>query len=250
MTAIVLVGAGASAYTLLPNRPGPIAEAADVAASATTVSPAPSTSTESTSLSAIDAPGTYTFAAAKAYCAALDRTLPTRVESLSFATPGPFFWTSTPYATTGTARKAWAVSGSISRGVAQSARHHARCTRSATPTVTDFRIAAGQVTDPETGLTWQRGFAPAAVAASAATSYCAKLTLGGRSWRLPTVRELATTVDETRTVPAVDTKTFPGTPRSGWFWAAPESGRRWMLTYLDGSTDSGRARTGHVRCVS
>ncbi|GGN73571.1 hypothetical protein GCM10010112_42990 [Actinoplanes lobatus] len=247
LAAIVLVGAGAAAYTLLPKRPGPIAEAADVAAGAST---APSASTESTSLPVIDAPGSYTFAAAKAYCATLGRTLPTRIESLSIAAPGPFFWTSTPYATTGTARKAWAVSGSISRGAAQSARHHARCTRPATPTVTDLRIAAGQVTDPVTGLTWQRGFAPAAMAASAATSYCAKLTLGGRSWRLPTVRELATTVDETRTVPAVDTTTFPGTPRSGWFWAAPESGKRWMLTYLDGSTDSGRARTGHVRCVS
>ncbi|GGN34769.1 hypothetical protein FHR83_005938 [Actinoplanes campanulatus] len=35
-----------------------------------------------------------------------------------------------------------------------------------------------------------------------------------------------------------------------WFRAAGESGERWMLTCLDGSTDSGRARTGHVRCVS
>ncbi|MBO3739548.1 Lcl domain-containing protein [Actinoplanes flavus] len=254
LAAIVLVGAGASAYTRLSERPGPIAEAADVAAGATTVSPAPSAATESAALSVIDAPGTYTFAAAKAYCAGVGTDavwrLPTRAESLSIAAPGPFFWTSTPYAATGAGRKAWAVSGPISRGATQSARHRVRCTRSATPMVTGLRIAAGQATDPETGLTWQRGFAPAAMAASAATGYCAELTLGSRSWRLPTLPELATTVDDTRTVPAVDAKTFPGTPASGWFWAAPESGRRWMLTYRDGSTDSGRARTGHVRCVS
>lgn len=91
------------------------------------------------------------------------------------------------------------------------------------------------VKDPNTGLTWQRVIprlyegctgkyvgdrgAPGATCALVdAQNYCAGLTLESDAYRLPTVDELMSIVDNTRTNPAIDPSAFPNTPPI-FFWS-------------------------------
>ncbi|MDI6105451.1 sigma-70 family RNA polymerase sigma factor [Actinoplanes sp. NEAU-A12] len=215
---------------------------------------------------------------AKTYCASLKLAgggwhLPTRIELTSIidhsrrqpaidvrAFPGTsprFFWSSTPWAVD-ESRLAWAFNfyeGLTSNAGVQTNAYWARCVRSEGGSGDPaYRTADGQVTDPATSLTWERTGPAAAMSAAAATSYCAGLTLGGQTgWRLPSVKEIATTVDDSRVHPAINVRAFPGTVGNGWYWtstnAAPEPGRRWALNYDDGFTDYRRATTGFVRCV-
>ncbi|MFC4066964.1 Lcl domain-containing protein [Actinoplanes subglobosus] len=221
------------------------------------------------------APGVYTFAEAKAYCAKLGGGgwhLPTRVELMSIVdvsrsgpaidtkafpgTPARFFWTSTPWAVTKTPLRAWIINfyeGLASNGAFQTGEFNARCVRSAGGSGRPgYRVAAGQVTDPETGLTWQRATSKEMTAAQA-TAYCDALELGGGAWRLPTLRELATTVDDSRVAPAIDTGAFPDTLKKGWYWTSdrsePEPDRRWALNYDDGYTNYRDISAGYARCV-
>ncbi|GLY06415.1 DUF1566 domain-containing protein [Actinoplanes sp. NBRC 101535] len=223
------------------------------------------------------APGTYTFTAAGEYCAdlALDGGgwhLPTRVELSSIidsgrsgpaidttafpGTPAQFFWTSTPWAVTKTPLRAWIVNfyeGLASNGAYQSADYRVRCVRSAGGSgKPSYRIAGGQVTDPKTGLVWQRATSEQ-MSAAAATGYCAALDLGGHRWRLPTLQEVSTTVDDSRVAPAITTTAFPGTVKAGWYWtatrAAPDTGLRWALNYDDGYTNYRKIVSGYARCV-
>jgi hypothetical protein len=127
-----------------------------------------------------------------------------------------------------------------------------------------YTVAAGEVTDNYTGLTWQQGFSAARMAWSAAAGYCAALTVNGHTgFRVPTLSELATTVNEALVGGAINRTAFPNNP-SGcgatfWFWAAEASkvgGDAWGLSYCDGYTgwNSGSAAwntfpDGNVRCV-
>ena len=56
-------------------------------------------------------------------------------------------------------------------------------------------------------------------------------------WRLPTVRELHTLVDEARSHPAIDTEAFPDTPPT-WFWSASQANSRithaWLVHFGEG----------------
>jgi hypothetical protein len=88
--------------------------------------------------------------------------------------------------------------------------YQVRCVQSADGTgEPGYQIADGQVTDPATGLIWQQAPSATTMPASAAPSYCATLDLGGHSWRLPSIKELATLVDEDRVSPAIDVSAFP-----------------------------------------
>jgi len=100
------------------------------------------------------------------------------------------------------------------------------------------------VTDNYTGLTWQQVYSSSRMAYSAAASYCSSQNTGGFSdWRVPTLNELASTVNEALVAPAIDRDVFPNTP-SGcgatfWFFAAEPSlvgGEAWGLSYCDGFT--------------
>ena len=116
-----------------------------------------------------------------------------------------------------------------------------------------YRIAGGEVTDPATGLTWQRSASTSTMASAAAPAYCAGLGLGGHAWRLPGMQELATTVDESRVAPAIDTAAFPGTAEKAWYWsasmAATDPAARWAINYDDGYTSYRPIAAGYVRCV-
>ncbi|MEV7144738.1 DUF1566 domain-containing protein [Streptomyces tauricus] len=225
------------------------------------------------------APGTHTFAKARSYCADLDLDgggwrLPTRIEVLSLVdtarsgpaidtaafpgTPAQFFWTSSPWAVTKTPLRAWIVNfyeGLTSNAAYQSGSYQVRCVRGGSGTGRPaYRVSAGQVTDPATGLTWQRAGAPGTMTAASADGYCAALSLGGRAWRLPTVKELATLVDDGRVTPAIDRTAFPDTPGTGAYWSssvfAPDPSQRWFLSYNDGITSHRSLDGAHVRCVS
>ncbi|MFC1641463.1 DUF1566 domain-containing protein, partial [Myxococcota bacterium] len=121
------------------------------------------------------------------------------------------------------------------------------------------------VTDNYTELTWQQTFSSSRMAWSAAAAYCASQTTGGLSgWRLPTLNELASTVNEALVAPAINRTVFPDTvgacDETGWYWAAEASkvgGTAWGLSYCDGYTGWSVANSGqwnyftdaHVRCV-
>src|SRR4029077_19820260 len=55
-----------------------------------------------------------------------------------------------------------------------------------------YTIAAGEVTDNYTGLTWQQVYSTARMAWADAPAYCSGLSLNGHpGWRVPTLNELA-----------------------------------------------------------
>lgn len=129
-----------------------------------------------------------------------------------------------------------------------------------------YTTAAGEVTDNYTGLVWQAGFSPSLVTFDAAKDYCAELELGSvGGWRVPTLNELATTVNEAKVGGAIVDSVFPGNPvgcraPEYWFWAAEASsvgGDGWGLSYCDGFTgwnvgddgDWNYFPTANVRCV-
>jgi hypothetical protein len=94
--------------------------------------------------------------------------------------------------------------------------------------------ATGEVLDNCTGLTWQAsGNASGLLAWADAVTYCQNLGLNGHTWRLPTVRELATLVDENQVAPAINRTYFPNTQygahTNNWYWSSHNS--RGSTTY-------------------
>jgi Protein of unknown function (DUF1566) len=99
----------------------------------------------------------------------------------------------------------------------------------------------GQVRDLETLLTWRADPIPPFVNWGQAFTYCQNL---GAGWRLPTLTELQTLIDQTRAVAAVDAAAFPGwaddfywtssyfdnTPSSAWFVSMGMGNTYWLPT--------------------
>lgn len=126
-----------------------------------------------------------------------------------------------------------------------------------------YTIAAGEVTDNYTGLTWQQAYSPALMDWTAAPAYCAGLSLNGHTgWRVPTLNELASTVNEALVGPAVNRTAFPNTlfcESVTWYWALEASkvgGVAWGINYCDGFTGWNAASatwntfpTAYTRCV-
>lgn len=87
-----------------------------------------------------------------------------------------------------------------------------------------------------------------------ALSYCQSLSLAGRTdWRLPTVKDLQTIVEEQVAGPSIDLVAFPGTPAE-WFWTstptAQPHGFAWGVSFTDGySTPNAVTSLFQVRCV-
>jgi hypothetical protein len=216
---------------------------------------------------------TYTQADAEQHCQAKAGgwRLPTRIELVSLidftiASPGPTingaafpnatadpFWTSSSSAAT--TDYGWNVTfyiGDANLGYNKGASK-VRCVRG-TPkcysTRFETQAEAGEVHDNATGLTWQLTVDPSSRTWDDAKSYCAAL---GASWRLPSVNELQTIVDDTKSAPSIDSNIFPQTPAevfwtSSAFVGAP--GNAWFVAFSLGTASLDDVTSlSRVRCV-
>jgi hypothetical protein len=120
------------------------------------------------------------------------------------------------------------------------------------------RYATNGVTvhDGKTNLTWQQTAPAGTFTWVLARSYCAGAgtSLGGTGWRLPTLKELLTIVDDSRSGPSIDTTAFGATSMSSPFWSSsPVSGPpgyAWTVDFDAGnSASSAVSETVSVRCV-
>jgi formylglycine-generating enzyme required for sulfatase activity len=85
-----------------------------------------------------------------------------------------------------------------------------------------LQVGADTVVDSMTNLEWQKSaLNPTGVSWKAALAYCETLTHASRTdWRLPSIKELATIVDESdATAPAIDETSF-GTSTAAYFWSS------------------------------
>jgi len=126
-------------------------------------------------------------------------------------------------------------------------------------------VAAGEIRDNYTGLVWQQGYSDAGMPFADAAAYCLTLALGGNTWRLPSVRELATLVDEARVAPSINVTMFPdtqyGSRSNDWYWASHlarnSQTAAWALNFDDGFTGTNVGSSGDwnyftagwVKCV-
>ncbi len=222
----------------------------------------------------------FTFQDAGRQCAELrlaghsDWRLPSRIELVSLLdttriepsidvqafpnTPNDWFWTSSSAANDPTA--AWYVYFYFGypKTDDRSNKFSVRCVRSAAPPTTGpprYRVSAGEVLDLDTGLHWQRASSAKMVSFDAAQRLCAHLPVGGkRRWRVPTLGELLTLIDErASSAPMIDRNTFPETPGEP-FWTSSrfvnEGDRAWYVRFDQGTGLYGRViEPFRVRCV-
>lgn len=116
-----------------------------------------------------------------------------------------------------------------------------------------YEIKSGTVRDTKSNLTWEQIVLPGEYSWSGAENHCKTLMLDGSGWRLPSVKELHTIVDESRVVPTIDVNAFPDTASSRYWTSSPVVGlpsSRWVVyfSYGDSSNDD-ISGLHHVRCV-
>jgi hypothetical protein len=117
-----------------------------------------------------------------------------------------------------------------------------------------YVVMTSTVVDSQTGLEWQSTVAPMALDWTDAVSYCSSLTLSGAGWRLPSITEAATIIDESRLNPALDPSAFPNTPVDVYWTASALSEYSgiyaWTISSQNGAiTFFAATQLGHVRCV-
>jgi formylglycine-generating enzyme required for sulfatase activity len=221
------------------------------------------------------APEQLDWGGAQGYCDCLelagfnDWRLPTRIELISLIdyrrqepsidveafpeTPSTWFWSSSPVAEDPLV--AWYLS--FMDGNTHEADRHmtygVRCVRGGVPPHRSYEISGEIVTDPNTHLTWQRALDGQVRAWDEASAYCSTLTLAGGGWRLPTMSELQSLIDETVTAPAIDQDAFPATPGEGFWAGTPLAGMapyRWFVSFDRGIAYNALPnRPYNVRCV-
>lgn len=232
----------------------------------------------------------FSWEEAISYCANLNLAglswhLPTRIELLSIVdvtrtspaidvkafpgTPGgKFHWTSSPWVVSQIPTKpqySWIVNfyeGLTSNAGDRKSQQYTRCV-SPSPSgplpVIYTEIAAGEIKDNLTGLIWQQASTAAAMPFAGAADVCAHLNLNGHVWRLPSIKELSTLVNETPPItkvsPAIDTMLFPDTPSNGVYWSSSLFGGKpttehlpWVINFTDGFTQASKAEA-RVKCV-
>jgi hypothetical protein len=113
-------------------------------------------------------------------------------------------------------------------------------------------IASGEVMDNYTGLVWQQAYSDATMTFAEAAPYCASLGLNGHAWRLPSIRELATLVDEAQVAPSINRTMFPntrhGSRTDNWYWsghaARGNASAAWAINFADGFTGFNAGASG------
>jgi hypothetical protein len=214
----------------------------------------------------------YMLSDAVAHCAAKGGgwRLPTRLELVSLvdysiAAPGPTinpifknttpttFWTSSAYY--GDVGDEWYVGFDVGYSdygiVNQSCL--VRCVQAPTQKCFASRYQTqpdGTILDQATGLTWQATLDPGSYTWGDALKYCAGL---GAGWRVPSLTEIQTIIDEATEDPAVAPSVFPDTPAVD-FWTstanADGTGASWYVDFFYGASDTDvAARLFRVRCV-
>jgi hypothetical protein len=220
-----------------------------------------------------------TYAEAKQHCDTLtlggydDWRLPSRIELVSIldsrrtqpaidvsafpGTPNDWFWTSS--LSPGDAASAWYVYFYFGYPKTDlvSNQFSVRCVR--TPNhaalATHYDVLPDTVRDLGTGLTWQRAVPDQMFDFDAAHTYCAGLSLAGKTaWRVPSLTELLTLIDERASAPPmIDGSAFPNTPSeafwsSSYFGGAP--GMSWQVYFDHGNGLYGLPDAAfRVRCV-
>ena len=233
---------------------------------------------------------TTTWQGALDYCRGLGAgwSLPTRIELSSildntrsggkvdpvftFGNAAGWTWASTPWVvnerkgSTGDAALSWFINfsqGDSNNSLSQTAASaYSRCVQ-VPPTqvlpASHYTIANGEVIDNYTSLIWQQDHSgsTATLAWDDAVAYCNSLMLGGHAWRLPSLNEIASIVDDVPAgdvSPAVDHAVFPVTSPNLQYWSASPYGtntaERWTLNFKDGFTAHRATSTLAIaRCV-
>lgn len=106
--------------------------------------------------------------------------------------------------------------------------------------------------DRRTGLVWQRSSTPEVSTWQGALAFCASLSIGGQSFRLPSIKELASLGHGEGEDPASAAPPFPD--GDGLFWSstpvAAAPAEAWFLDGLTGDIDhQPTAAKARVRCV-
>ena len=191
---------------------------------------------------------------------AVDHTHPS-IDAVAFSkTPPDWFWTASVGSES--PRSAWYVYFDVGYPKTDDQSNHfsARCVRTATASSTDagldphYSIAPSVVRDRGTGLVWQRAASDITLDFEGARSLCKRLELDEHTdWRLPSLPELLTLVDERVSRPAIDGAAFPATP-SDSFWTstklAGKGTQAWYVYFDHGNAlyDSLKVPR-RVRCV-
>lgn len=116
-----------------------------------------------------------------------------------------------------------------------------------------YAISNGTVVDMKSKLTWEQGASAQFYTWNDAMSHCLNLQLDGSGWRVPSMKELQSIVDETRIEPSIDVTVFMGTQREP-YWSssqrAANTGERWLISFdYGGATRDSLNATYPVRCV-
>jgi hypothetical protein len=119
---------------------------------------------------------------------------------------------------------------------------------------TGYSTDAATVSDPTTGLLWQRSVPDTTMTWSEAKAYCPALVLDGlRGWRVPSTIELLSIVDPTRAMPSIDPAAFPCTPATSFWASTPDPttvGNAWYVYFGTGYSQTATALSSiRVRCV-
>jgi hypothetical protein len=216
---------------------------------------------------------------AEARCACLatggyrDWRLPTRIELVSLvdftradpaidgdafpSTPSDYFWTSS--SVFGNADSAWYLYffDGNTHAAAKDTPYRARCVRtnaSAIGTSPSFAIPGdGSVVDMKSKLVWQRDAEAGAHTWAEAKTYCETLTVAAGGFRLPSMKELQTLIDESAADPAIDAAAFPGAPGESFWTGSPLAGsmaEAWFVNFYNGVAYTSLVdHTYRARCV-
>jgi Protein of unknown function (DUF1566) len=116
-----------------------------------------------------------------------------------------------------------------------------------------YVISNGTVFDTKSQLTWEQEPTVGLSTFNEAMMYCKNLPLTGGNWRLPSMKELQTIIDETHIDPSIDEIAFPQTPLdlywSSSVWAG-DATQAWAVRFDYASTNFyPKNDLYYVRCV-